>query len=94
MSFGTILGARYGRMAAASPRLDNNGAGAFGARPTVEESIMVDGEVDGATYGAIYPTICGSQNGVETDVPSGRIIEQCRIVFVRNQMQHFTTSFC
>ncbi len=32
-------------MEAAFGRLHNNGAGAFGARPTVVESIMVDGEV-------------------------------------------------
>ena len=31
-------------MEAASGRLHNNGAGAFGARPIVVESIMVDGK--------------------------------------------------
>ena len=32
-------------MEAAFGRLHNSGAGAFGTRPTVVESIMVDGEV-------------------------------------------------
>ena len=36
---------------------------AFGARPTVVESIMVDGELDGSIYGTIYPTVYGSKNG-------------------------------
>ena len=50
-------------MEAAFGRLHNSGAGAFGARPTVVESIMVDGEIGGSIYGTIYPTISGSQNG-------------------------------
>ena len=37
-------------MEAAFGRLHNSGAGAFGARPTVVESIMVDGEIDGSIY--------------------------------------------
>ena len=41
-------------MEAAFGRLHNSGAGAFGARPTVVESIMVDGEIDGAIYGTTY----------------------------------------
>ena len=36
---------------------------AFGARPTVVESIMLDGEIDGSIYGTIYPTVYGSKNG-------------------------------
>ena len=47
---------------------------AFGARPTVVESIMVDGEIDGSIYGTIYPTIYGSKNGARNNNPSGRII--------------------
>ena len=52
-------------MEAAFGRLHNSGAGAFGARPTVVESIMVDGEIDGSIYGTIYPTVYGSKNGAE-----------------------------
>ena len=52
-------------MEAAFGRLHNSGAGAFGARPTVVESIMVDGEIGGSIYGTIYPTISGSKNGAE-----------------------------
>ena len=40
-------------MEAAFGRLHNSGAGAFGARPTVVESIMVDGEIDGCIYSAL-----------------------------------------
>ena len=55
-------------MEAAFGRLHNSGAGAFGARPTVVESIMVDGEIDGSIYSAlaIYSAVadnrlvCGS----------------------------------
>ena len=54
-------------MEAASGRL-NNWAGAFGARPTVMDSILVDGEIGGCMYGTIYPTISGSKNGAETDI--------------------------
>ena len=61
-------------MEAAFGRLHNSGAGAFGACPTVVESIMVDGELDGAIYGTIYPTIHGSKNGAVNMNPSGRII--------------------
>ena len=50
-------------MEAAFGRLHNSGAGAFGARPTVVESIMVDGEIDGPIYGTIYPTVYGSKKG-------------------------------
>ena len=51
-------------MEAAFGRLRNSGAGAFGARPTVEESIMKDGEIEGSIYGTIYyPSIYGSENG-------------------------------
>ena len=61
-------------MEAAFGRLHNSGAGAFGARPTVVESIKVDGEIDGSIYGTIYPTIYGSKNGARNNNPSGRII--------------------
>ena len=50
-------------MEAAFGCLHNSGAGAFGARPTVVESIMVDGEIDGSIYGTIYPTVYGSKDG-------------------------------
>ena len=50
-------------MEAAFGRLHNSGAGAFGTRPTVVESIMVDGEIDGSIYGTIYPMVYGSKNG-------------------------------
>ena len=40
-------------MEAAFGRLHNSGAGTFGARPTVVESIMVDGEIDGSIYSAL-----------------------------------------
>ena len=46
----------------------NSGAGATGARPTVVESIMVDGKIGGSVYDTIYPTRSGSQNGAETDL--------------------------
>ena len=52
----TIIEAAFGR-------LHNSGSGAFGARPTVVESIMVDGEIDGSIYGTIYPGIYDSENG-------------------------------
>ena len=52
-------------MKAAFGRLRNSGAGAFGARPIVAESIMVDGEIGRSIYGTIYPAISGSKNGVE-----------------------------
>ena len=61
-------------MEAAFGRLHNSGAGAFGARPTVVDSIKVDGEIDGSIYGTIYPTIYGSKNGARNNNPSGRII--------------------
>ena len=57
-------------MEAAFGRLHNSGAGAFGARPTVVESITVDGEIGGSIYGTIYPTISGSKNGAEIDLIS------------------------
>ena len=60
-------------MEAAFGRLHNSGAGAFGARPTVVESIVVDGEIDGSMYGTIYPSIYGSENGARNNNPSGRI---------------------
>ena len=63
-------------MEAAFGRLHNSGAGAFGARPTVVESIVVDGEIDGSMYGATYPSIYGSENGARNNNnPSGRIID-------------------
>ena len=55
-------------MEAAFGRHHNSGAGAFGAYPTVEESIMVDGEVGGSIYGTICPTISGSNNSAEIDI--------------------------
>ena len=67
----------FTNMEAAFGRLHNSGAGAFGARPTVVESIMVDGEIDGSIYGTIYPAIYGSQNGAVNNNPSGRIIKIC-----------------
>ena len=39
-----------------------SGAGAFGARPTVVESAMVDGEIGSSIYGTIHPTISCSKN--------------------------------
>ena len=50
-------------MEAAFGRLHNSGTGAFGVRPTVVESITVDGEIDGSIHGTKYPTAYGSQNG-------------------------------
>ena len=44
-------------MEAAFGRLHNKRAGAFGARPTVVESVMVHGEIGGSIYGPIYPII-------------------------------------
>ena len=40
-------------MEAAFGRLHYNGAGASGARPTVVESMMVDGEIGGSIYGMV-----------------------------------------
>ena len=54
-------------------RLHNSRAGAFGARSTVLESIMVDDEIGGSIYGTIYPTISGSRHGAEINNPSGRL---------------------
>ena len=48
-------------------RLHNSWGGAFGARPTVIESILVDGEIGGSIYGTICPTISVSKNGAEVD---------------------------
>ena len=65
-------------MKAAFGRFHNSGVGAFGARPTVVESMMVDGEIGGSIVGyiIIYPTIAGSQNGAEIDIilPEGLFI--------------------
>ena len=36
------------------------GAGAFGVRPFLVESVVVDGEKYGVIYGAIYPTSYGT----------------------------------
>ena len=47
-------------MEAAFGRLHNSEAGAFGARPTFVESIMMDGETGGSKYGRIYCTIYGT----------------------------------
>ena len=55
-------------MEAAFGRLHHSGESAFGARPTVVESIMVDGEIGGSMYGTIYPTISGSKNGAEINI--------------------------
>ena len=44
-------------MEAAFGRLHNSGAGAFGARPTVVESIMLDGEAANIAIQDPYPTI-------------------------------------
>ena len=62
-------------MEAAFGRLHNSGAGAEGARPTVVESIVVDGEIDGSIHGTIYPSIYGSESGARNNNPSGRIIK-------------------
>ena len=70
-------------MEAAFGRLHNSGAGAFGARPTVVESIVVDGEIDGSMYGATYPSIYGSENGARNNNPSGRIINSGGRIIVR-----------
>ena len=63
-------------MVAAFGRLHNSGAGAFGARPTAVEFIMVDGEIGGSMYGTIYPTMSGSKNGAEISIilPEGLLI--------------------
>jgi len=53
-------------MEAAFGRLHNSGAGAFGARPTVVDSIVVDAEVYGAIYGTIYPTRYGTINDTKS----------------------------
>ena len=70
-------------MEAAFGRLHNSGAGAFGARPTVVESIVVDGEIDGSMYGATYPSIYGSENGARNNNPSGRINNSGGRIIVR-----------
>ena len=70
-------------MEAAFGRLHNSGAGAEGARPTVVESIVVDGEIDGSMYGATYPSIYGSENGARNNSPSGRIINSGERIIVR-----------
>ena len=70
-------------MEAAFGRLHNSGAGAFGARPTVVESIVVDGEIDGSMYGATYPSIYGSENGARNNNPSGRIMNSGGRIIVR-----------
>ena len=63
-------------MEAAFGRLHNSGAGAFGARPTAVEVIMVDGQICGSTHNrTIYPTIFGSTNGAEIDIPSERLLK-------------------
>ena len=54
-------------MEAAFGCLHNSGAGAEGARPTVVESIVVDGEIDGSIYGTIYSSIDGSENGARNN---------------------------
>ena len=63
-------------MEAAFGRLHNSRAGAFGTRPTVVESIMVDGEIRGSIYSTIYPTISGSKNGAEIEMilPEGSLM--------------------
>ena len=43
-------------MEAAFGRLHNSWAGAFGVRPAVLDSIVVDAGAYGAIYGTIYPT--------------------------------------
>ena len=55
-------------MEAAFGRLHNSGTDAFGARPTVVESIMVDCEIGGSTCGTIYSTVSGSERGAEINV--------------------------
>ena len=54
-------------MEAASGRLHNSGVGAFGARPTGVESIMVDGQIDGSIFSTVDPTISGFKDGAEID---------------------------
>ena len=50
-------------MEAAFGRLHNSGAGAFGARPTVVESIVVHGEIGGSICSAlaIYSAVADSR---------------------------------
>ena len=62
-------------MEAAFGRLHNSGAGAFGARPTVVESIVVDGEIDVFIYDTMYLSMYGSENGARNNNPSRRIIK-------------------
>ena len=61
-------------MVAAFGRLHNSGVGAFGARSTVVESIVVDDEIGDSINSTIYPFMPGSQNGAATANPSGRIV--------------------
>ena len=61
---------------AAFGRLLHSGAGAFGARSTVVESIIVDGEIGGSISGTIYPTISVSKSGAEIHNFPGIIIDQ------------------
>ena len=47
-------------------------------------SILVDGEIDGSMYyGAIYPSISGSENGARNNNPSGSIINSGGRIIVR-----------
>ena len=50
-------------MKAAFGRFRNSGAGAFGARPTIVESIVVEVEIGGSIHGTIYTT-CLAQKTV------------------------------
>ena len=74
-------------MEAAFGSLHNSGAGAFGDRPTFAESIVVDGETGGSTYGTIYATISGSKMGATIDHPSGTITEQLRVIRILGTQQ-------
>ena len=51
----------------------SKGAGAFGARPFVVESAVVDGEKYGVIYGAIYPTSCDTNSSVQMRVCPGHV---------------------
>ena len=49
-------------------RRHNSGAAAFGARPSVVQSMVVDGEIGDSIFGTIYPTISGFKHGAEIDI--------------------------
>ena len=72
----------FTNMEAAFGRLHNSG-GLPSAAPIGVDSIMVDGEIGGAIYGTIHPTISGSKNGAEIGNPSGRIMNYSRRIIAQ-----------